>query len=498
MAQANILAIDQGTTGTTALVVDSSLKVKGRATVEFRQIFPKPGWVEHDPEDIWHSVVKAVDGALSQAGIKPSDVAAVGITNQRETTVLWDRNSGKAYLNALVWQDRRTADDCALLKTQGLEPLFRERTGLVLDPYFSGTKLGWILRENASARSDAETGKALFGTIDCYLTWRLTGGASGGVHVTDVSNASRTLLMDLRSLQWEDALLKPFSVPRACLPRIVSSAEVYGKTKGLPFLPDGIPVCGMAGDQQAALFGQACFDSGDAKITFGTGAFMLMNTGSRIVHSKNGLVTTVAWQLNGKTSYALEGSAFIAGAAVQWVRDGLKLIKSAAEIEALAHSVPTSGDVVFVPALAGLGAPYWRPEARGILAGLTRDSGPAHIARAVLEGIALQNADILLAMNRDAEGVATLKSIKVDGGASANNLLMQLQADLLKVPCVRPRVIETTGFGAACLAGLGAKIFTDVADVTRAWQQERAFTPTMADEPREALLAKWKNAVARA
>lgn len=497
MAGTYILSIDQGTTGTTVMVVDKALAVRGRATVEFRQIFPKPGWVEHDPEDIFASVAQALPKALEAAGITAADIAAIGITNQRETTLLWNRQDGRPYMNAMVWQDRRTAPDCAALKDAGHQELYRQRTGLVLDPYFSGTKLAWMLREVSGAQADAAAGKAAFGTVDSYLVWRLTGGTGGGVHVTDVSNASRTLMFDLKSLAFEPDLCAPLKVPTACLPRVVSCAEEYGRTKGLGgLLPDGIPVCGMAGDQQAALFGQACFEPGESKITFGTGTFMLMNTGNQIVHSTNGLVTTVAWTIKGATTYALEGSAFIAGAAVQWLRDGLKLIKNASEVEALAASVPDSGSVVFVPALAGLGAPHWRPEARGALMGLSRDSGAGHIARAVLEGIALQNADILLAMNKDAKGVTELRSTKVDGGASANNLLMQLQADLLKVPCIRPKVIETTAMGAACLAGLGAGLFEDLSAVKKAWQQDAVFTPAMPQAQMDGLFAKWSRAVA--
>jgi glycerol kinase len=497
MTGQHILAIDQGTTGTTVMVVDRSLMVKGRATVEFRQIFPKPGWVEHDPEDIWMSVTKAITQALKHASIRAQEIGAIGITNQRETTLLWNKATGRPLMNAIVWQDRRTSEDCAKLKAEGHEKLFQEKTGLVLDPYFSGTKLAWMLREVSGARAEAESGKAIFGTVDSYLTWRLTGGAEGGAHVSDVSNASRTLLFGLKSLAWEDDLLKALNLPKACLPRVVQSAEVYGKTRGLQgILPDGIPVCGMAGDQQAALFGQACFEPGDAKCTFGTGAFMLMNTGAEVVRSQNGLISTVGWQVGGKVTYALEGSAFIAGAAVQWLRDGLKIIHSAAQVEALAETVETSGSVVFVPALAGMGAPHWRPDSRGAITGLTRDSNAGHIARACLEGIALQNTELLLAMNKDATGVAALKSIKVDGGASANNLLMQLQADLLKVPCVRPKVIETTGFGAACLAGIGAGMFSDLAQVKNAWKEDRVFTPHMKDDVRDAMMKKWARAVA--
>jgi glycerol kinase len=495
----HVIAIDQGTTGTTVLVLDSSLKVKGRATVEFKQVYPKPGWVEHNVEDIWVSVAKALAQALKASGVRPNDIAGIGITNQRETTILWSRKTGRPSMNALVWQDRRTAEDCAKLREAGLEPTIRERTGLLLDPYFSGTKLAWMLREVPNARADATAGTAIFGTVDSYLAWRLTGGPEGGVHVTDVSNASRTLLMDLKTLKFEEDLLKVFDIPAACLPRVVSNAEVYGKTKALAgILPDGIPVCGMAGDQQAALFGQACFDAGEAKCTYGTGAFLLMNTGDKPVPSKNNLLTTVAWQLDGKTTYALEGSTFIAGAAVQWLRDGLKLFKASGQVEALAETVTHSGEVVFVPAMTGLGAPHWRPEARGAIMGITRDTQVGHIARACLEGIALGVADLMGAMNRDAEGVTQLRAVKVDGGASVNNLLMQLQADLVKVPLVRPRVVETTAMGAASLAALAVKLVPDMTAVSKAWQEERSFAPRMPEAEREVLVKKWAAAVVKA
>src|ERR1700761_6492635 len=417
-----VVSIDQGTTGTTVLVFDEKLELRARGYREFEQHFPKPGWVEHDPEQIWQSVTGALTDALHASGspVEAAEVVAIGITNQRETTLVWERATGKPLHNAIVWQDRRTADICARMKAAWLEEEFKKTTGLVLDPYFSGTKLQWLLDNVDGLRARAEKGEVCFGTVDSYLVWRLTGGAA---HVTDVSNASRTLLFDLHTLDWSARLCELLKVPRKVLPEVRSSSERYGETRGLPGLRDGIPVCGIAGDQQAALFGQACFAVGDAKCTYGTGAFMLMNTGNRAVPSKNGLLTTVGWKLGDEVVYALEGSTFIAGAMVQWLRDGLGIIASAREIEALAASVPDSGGVIAVPALAGLGAPHWRPEARGIISGLTRGTTKAHLARAVLEGIALQIADLLGAMQNDA-GIA-VRTLKVDGGASANDLLMQ-------------------------------------------------------------------------
>ena len=408
----HILAIDQGTTGTTVMVLDEALRVVTRTNREFPQVYPRPGWVEHDPEAIWASVLATIEETLKKAGIEASSVAGIGITNQRETTVLWRRRDDRPIHNAIVWQCRRTSEMCAQMKEKGLEDLFRRKTGLVLDPYFSGTKIRWLLDNVEGARQAAQDGNLAFGTIDSFLAWRLTGGQS---HVTDVSNASRTLLMDLETLDWDDELLGHLEVPRSLLPEVRSSSEIYGYTKNIPNLPDGIPVAGIAGDQQAALFGQVCFSAGEAKCTYGTGAFLLMNTGTEPVASDSGLLTTVAWQLDGEVNYALEGSAFIAGAAVQWLRDGLGLIQSAQEVEALARSVSDSGGVTFVPALTGLGAPHWRPDARGVLCGIDRGVTRAHIARATLEGIALQNADILIAMESDS-GVK-LSSLKVDGGA---------------------------------------------------------------------------------
>jgi len=487
-----IVAFDQGTTGSTVLVFDEKLALKGRGYREFTQHFPQPGWVEHDAEEIWQSVLGALKDAVQSAG--PGDVAAIGITNQRETTIVWDRKTGAPLHRAIVWQDRRTADACAQLKAQGLEQDFRLRTGLVLDPYFSGTKLAWLLDHVDGLRAHAERGEVCFGTVDTWLVWRLTGGAA---HVTDVSNASRTLLFDLHELRWSDRLLDLLKVPRALLPEVRGSAETYGQTRGVPGLPDGVPVAGMAGDQQAALFGQECFQRGEAKCTYGTGAFMLLNTGEQAVPSKNGLVTTVGWKVAGHTSYALEGSTFIAGAMVQWLRDGLGIIGKASEVEALAASVPDSGGVVAVPALAGLGAPHWRPDARGVITGLTRGTTKAHLARAVLEGIALQIADLLFAMQADAG--AKLASLRVDGGAAANDLLMQFQADILEVPIVRPQMVEATALGAAMLAGIGVGAWkqSDLAHVMKR-TEPRTFMPKMAKAQVDEHLARWKSAVSRA
>jgi glycerol kinase len=488
-----ILAIDQGTTGTTVLLIDRRLTVHGRVTVDFPQHFPKPGWVEHDPEEIWFSVQQGIRRVLESSRIAAARVTAIGITNQRETTLLWERKGGRPVRNAIVWQCRRSAAICRELQERGLEPLVRERTGLVLDPYFSGTKLTWLLRNDPALRPRAAAGELAFGTVDSFLVWRLTGGAR---HVTDASNASRTQLMNLRQVAWDPDLLGALDVPAALLPEIVSSSAIYGRTRGLDVLPDGIPVAGMAGDQQAALFGQACFRPGEAKCTYGTGAFLLENIGSEAVTSHHGLLTTVAWQLGGATTYALEGSAFIAGAAVQWLRDGLGLIPAAADIEALAASVPDSGGVVFVPALTGLGAPHWRSEARGLISGITRGTGAAQLARATLEGIALQIFDLARAMTEDRG--KPLELLKVDGGASANNLLMQLQADLLDLPVVRPKMLETTALGAAMLAGLAVGFWSDCEELRASWQEESRFAPRMVDAVRQDLLARWQNAVGKA
>jgi glycerol kinase len=488
----HVIAIDQGTTGSTVLVLDERLQVRGRGYREFPQIYPRPGWVEHDPEAIWASVCAALGSAL--AGVDPQSIAAIGITNQRETTVLWDRKSTKPVHPAIVWQDRRTAERCAELTAAGKAPRVRELTGLTIDPYFSGTKLSWLLHNVPGAAAAASAGDLAFGTIDSYLLWRLTGGA---VHATDVSNASRTLLFDLHALAWSDELLELIGVPRAVLPEVVASSGTVGTTRGVPGLADGIPIAGLAGDQQSALFGQACFTPGDAKCTYGTGAFILMNTGDKPIASTAGLLTTVGWKLaTGELRYALEGSAFIAGAAVQWLRDGLGFFTSASEVEALAASVPDSGGVIVVPAFAGLGAPHWRPDARGAITGLTRGTTRAHIARATLEGIALQNVDILRAMERDAGRSLTV--LKVDGGASANDLLMQFQSDVLGVEIARPELVETTALGAAFLAGLGTGVWKDQVQMKQTWREQKHFKPT-ADRRRVAEhVARWDAAVAKA
>jgi glycerol kinase len=488
-----VLAIDQGTTGTTALLLDTNLNTLAKFNQEFRQIFPRPGWVEHDAEDIWASVEATVTGVLARAGVGADRIAAIGITNQRETTVLWDRASSRPVHNAIVWQCRRTTDRCEALREAGHEAAVRQTTGLVLDPYFSGTKLAWLLDEVDGARERAARGDLAFGTIDTFLTWRLTGGAA---HVTDASNASRTLLMDLRSMAWDEGMLELLRVPRQVLPEIRGCSEIYGRTRGLSFLPDGIPVAGMAGDQQSALFGQAAFAPGEAKCTYGTGAFLLLNTGDRVVYSDNGMLTTVAWKLGDEVTYALEGSVFIAGAAVQWLRDGLNILGAAPEIEAMAESVPDSGGVVFVPALAGLGAPHWRASARGAILGIDRGTTRAHLARATLEGIALQIVDILQAMETDLD--ASLRLLRVDGGAAANDLLMQLQSDLLDVPIVRPRMLETTAAGAAMLAGLATGVWSDLEQVGSAWQEDRRFSPSMSRERAQEMMAAWEAAVEKA
>jgi len=490
MAASHVLAIDQGTTGTKVVILDRRLGVRATASQEFRQIFPRPGWVEHDLGDIWASTLATVRRALREAGLRGSDVAAIGITNQRETTGLWDRRTGRPLHHAIVWQDRRTTEACARLKADGHEPRVREKTGLVLDPYFSATKLRWLLDHVKGARERAEAGALAFGTIDTFLAWRLTGGAA---HVTDVSNASRTLLMDLRTRAWDDSLLALFGVPRAVLPEIRPSSQVYGTTRGLKVLPDGIPVAGMAGDQQAALFGQACFEPGEAKCTYGTGAFLLQNIGPKPVLSSRGLLTTVAWSAGGEVAYALEGSSFIAGAAVQWLRDGLGIIERSADVERLARKVEDAGGLVFVPALAGLGAPHWRPEARGVIRGIDRGTTAAHLARATLEGIAFLINDLAEAMR--AEANQPIPVFKVDGGACRNDLLMQFQADLLGVPVERPRLVETTAFGAAFLAGLAVGVWKDREEIRRAWKVGKRFLPRMKPTEREAHLARWRRAV---
>jgi glycerol kinase len=496
-----ILAIDQGTTGTTVLVVDQKLSVRSRGYREFAQIYPRPGEVEHDPEAIWASLIGALGEAL--AGGDAERIAAIGITNQRETTLLWERDGGKPVANAIVWQDRRTAPQCAELKAAGYEAMVRAKTGLVLDPYFSATKIKWLLEEIPGLRTRAEAGEIAFGTIDTFLVWRLS---NGKVHATDVTNASRTLLFDLETLRFSDDLCEIFDVPSQLLPEVRASAGHFAETRGVPGLPDGVPITGIAGDQQAALYGQDCTDTGDAKCTFGTGAFLLMNVGSRPVTSQRGLLSTVAWTLaedsaagnafgpNARTTYALEGSAFVAGALVQWLRDGLGIIAKASDVEALARSVPDSGGVTIVPALAGLGAPHWRPEARGLIAGLTRGTTKAHLARAALEAIALQNVDLLRAMQADAGHPIT--NLRVDGGAAANDLLMQLQADLSGLQIFRPEMVESTALGAAKLAARGVGL--PRTDRTGETARVRLFNPSLPAAAREEMLSRWHTVVARA
>jgi glycerol kinase len=484
----HVIAIDQGTTGSTVLVLDEKLQIRGRGYKEYRQIYPQPGWVEHDPEDIWSSVTFALQAALKD--IPPASIAAIGITNQRETTIVWDRASGEPVANAIVWQDRRTAGICDRLRARKLDRIIRRKTGLVIDAYFSATKVQWILENVKGARARAKAGELAFGTVDSWLVWNLTGGK---VHVTDASNASRTMLYDISKGDWDDELLKLFGVPRSMLPEVRSSSEVYGVTK---LLGTPIPIAGIAGDQQAALFGQACTKPGMAKNTYGTGCFMLMNTGTKRIASKNNLLTTVAWRIGDRTEYALEGSIFIAGAVVQWLRDGLEFFRSAAEIEALAAGVSDTGGVYLVPAFAGLGAPHWDQYARGTIVGLTRGSTKAHIARAALEGIVLQVMDVLKAMEADS-GIK-LKELRVDGGASANNLLMQLQADLLNVPVVRPKVAETTALGAAYLAGLAVGFWKNQADIAKQWQVDKRFKPAMKAPIRTRITKGWVRALGRA
>ncbi len=484
-----ILALDQGTTSSRAIVFDRRGNIKAVAQKEFRQIFPKPGWVEHDAGEIWSTQAGVATEALTKAGLQPADIAAIGITNQRETTVVWDRATGEPICNAIVWQDRRTSGACDKLKAAGKAALIRRKTGLVLDAYFSGTKLAWILQNVKGAMKRAKAGELAFGTIDSWLVWKLTRGRH---HVTDVSNAARTMLFNIKTLDWDDELLKLLGIPRQLLPEVRSSSEVYGEAEvlGAP-----IPIAGMAGDQQAALFGQACMAPGLVKNTYGTGCFMVMNTGTKPITSRNNLLTTVAWRIGDRTEYALEGSIFIAGAVVQWLRDGLGIIKSAADVEALAAQVKDTGGVYLVPAFAGLGAPHWDQYARGLVAGITRGTTAAHLARAALEGIAHQVADVLHAMEADAG--LKLKELRVDGGACANNLLMQFQADLLGVPVVRPKVAETTALGAAYLAGLAVGYWKNQKEIAALWQADKRFKPSMKPATRKTLQSGWDKALAR-
>jgi glycerol kinase len=486
-----VLALDQGTTSSRAIVFGRDGRAVAAAQQEFPQIFPSPGHVEHDPEAIWSSQLAVAREALRKAGASAGDVAAIGITNQRETTVLWDRATGQPVANAIVWQSRITAPICEALKQAGHEAMFQQRTGLVVDAYFSGTKVKHLLDTVPGLRARAEKGEVLFGTVDTFLIWRLTGGRC---HVTDVSNASRTLMFDIHTLDWDDDLLRALGVPRRMLPEVRSSSEVYGDTSADLF-GGPIRIAGAAGDQQAATFGQACFEPGSAKNTYGTGCFMLLNTGREPVPSKNGLLTTVGWKLGGQVTYCLEGSVFIAGAVVQWLRDGLKAIATSSQVEAVSATVPDAGGVYLVPAFVGLGAPYWDPYARGVIVGLERSTTIGHVARAAVESMAYQSRDVLDAMQRDA-GIQ-LAQLKVDGGAAANNDLLQFQADLLGVPVRRPVVAETTALGAAYLAGLAVGYWRDTADVTRNWALDREFTPRLDPPRREALFKGWQKAVQR-
>jgi glycerol kinase len=496
-----ILALDQGTSSSRAILFDHTGNIRASAQREFTQHFPHPGWVEHDAIEIWRSQLAVATEALDRIGSLAKDtadapqIAAIGITNQRETTIVWDRATGEPIAPAIVWQDRRTADTCDELKTRGAEPLIRDKTGLVVDAYFSGTKLKWLLDHVPNARKRASRGELAFGTIDSWLIWNLT---QGKVHATDVSNASRTMLFDIQKLDWDDQLLALLDIPREVLPRIVSSSEVIGETccKGLP---PGIPIGGVAGDQQAALFGQACHRPGMVKNTYGTGCFMLMNTGDRPVVSKHQLISTVAWRLGGKfggqTQYALEGSVFIGGAAVQWLRDGLGVIAGSTEIEALAASVADTDGVFMVPAFAGLGAPHWDPNARGAILGITRGTSRGHVARATLEAIAFQSAELVEAMGDDA-GIP-LAELRVDGGATVNNLLMQFQADLIGVDVVRPKITETTALGAAYLAGLAVGFWDSPAEIAAQWSKDRTFVPAINRDASNAKMRKWRRAVER-
>ena len=499
-----LLALDQGTSSSRSIIFDAAGSIVASAQAEFRQIFPQPGWVEHDPAEIWQTQLATAREALAKSGLAPGDIAGIGITNQRETTVVWNRATGEPIANAIVWQDRRTASACEVLKQRGLEPLFRERTGLVLDAYFSGTKLAWLLDHVAGARAAAERGELAFGTVDSWLMWMLTGGGAAAtraqaVHATDVTNASRTLLFDVPRGAWSDELLAALAIPRALLPEVQPSSHVFGRTTADLF---GAPIAigGVAGDQQSALFGQACFRPGQVKNTYGTGCFMLMNTGSRFEISTNGLLATSAAQPGREAQFAREGSVFIGGAVVQWLRDGLRAIKSSSEVQQLAESVPDNGGVMFVPAFTGLGAPHWNPDARGTIVGLTRGSTIAHIARAALESIAFQSAALLDAMSRDlvASGGAPVTELRVDGGASVNDLLMQFQADLLGIPVLRPRVIETTALGAAYLAGLSCGVYAGTDELAAQWQVDRSFLPTMPRSRAADLMSRWEHAVAQA
>ena len=491
-----LLALDQGTSSSRSIVFDPRGRIVAQAQQELPQIYPQPGWVEHDPMEIWRTQLATAQQALRQAGIGAADIRALGITNQRETSVLWNRATGAPLHHAIVWQDRRGEPSCAQLRSQGLEATIQAKTGLLVDAYFSATKLQWLLDNVPGARAQAERGELAFGTVDSWLIWQLTGGRR---HVTDVSNASRTMLFNVRSNLWDDELLALLNIPRSLLPEVLPSSGDFGASDA-GLLGAAIPIGGVAGDQQSALFGQACFKAGMAKNTYGTGCFMLMHTGANFQTSRNGLLTTSAAQPSSATQYALEGSVFVGGAVVQWLRDGLQAIRASSEVQALAESVPDSGGVMLVPAFTGLGAPYWNPDARGTITGLTRGSTLAHIARAALESIAYQSAALLSAMSRDAvaNGGAPVSELRVDGGACVNDLLMQFQAALLGIPVVRPAVVETTALGAAYLAGLSSGVYASQDELTTLWQAERRFMPTLAREQAQALMARWEHAVAQA
>jgi glycerol kinase len=486
-----LLALDQGTSSSRSIVFDDLGNIVALAQREFAQIFPQPGWVEHDPMEIWTSQLATAREAIAQAGLNAKNISAIGITNQRETTVVWNRQTGAPIYNAIVWQDRRAEPTCADFRAQGLEKTVRDKTGLLIDAYFSGTKLKWILDNVAGARDAANRGELAFGTIDTWLAWQLS---KGQLHVTDVSNASRTMLFNIREGKWDDALLTALNIPREVLPQVHPSSYHFGNTE-TEFLGASIPICGIAGDQQSALFGQTCFRAGLAKNTYGTGCFMLMHTGNQFVESNNGLITTAAAQPTNKAEYALEGSVFIGGAVVQWLRDGLKAISTSSQVESLAESVPDSGGVLFVPAFTGLGAPYWKANAKGAIVGLTRGTTVAHIARAAVESIAYQSAALLQAMVKDSGAV---NELRVDGGACVNNMLMQFQADLLGIPVVRPKVIETTALGAAYLAGLATGVYKDLDQLSAQWQVERTFHPTLSRTHANELMAEWEHAVRQA
>lgn len=489
MSEKFILALDQGTTSSRAILFNHAGEIVSVAQKEFKQIYPKPGWVEHDAEEIWSSQFGVMAEVLAKASLKTNQVAAIGITNQRETTIVWDRETGKPIYHAIVWQDRRTADYCDKLKAEGHAAMIQQKTGLIIDAYFSATKLKWILDHVAGARAKASKGQLAFGTVDCWLSWKLSGGK---IHVTDVSNASRTMLLNIQTCQWDKELLTLFDIPESLLPEVKPSSKIYGVTEAV-VKHANIPIAGIAGDQQAALFGQLCTQPGMVKNTYGTGCFMLMNTGEQLIPSKNNLLTTVAWRVGNKTSYALEGSVFIAGAVVQWLRDGLHIIRNSAEVESLAAEVNDADGVYVVPAFAGLGAPHWNQHARGSLFGITRGSSKAHIARAALESIAYQTTDVLKAMESDS-GIS-IKELRVDGGATINNMLMQFQSDILQTPVVRPRVYETTALGAAYLAGLGVGYWNSIEELQKQWQADARFSPTMNPEKVQQYLKGWKRAV---